>query len=92
MPVIRDRQLAYVLSVQISNAVAAVMAEQLVLPEQTVGLVDRLGSIIYRTRDPDQVIGLRAPPAFLSETDGRDEGAFLSNSRLGFRSTSRSAA
>ena len=82
VPVIRDRRLAYVLSVQISNAVAAVMAEQLVLPEQTVGLVDRLGSIIYRTRDPDQFIGLRAPPNFLSETNGRDDGAFLSNHAL----------
>jgi signal transduction histidine kinase len=83
VPVLRDGHLANVLGVQISSAIAAIVAEQLVQPEQTVGLVDRSGSIVYRTRDPNQSIGLRAPPDFLAETQGRDEGTFLSHTRTG---------
>ncbi len=83
VPVMRDGKLVYVLAVQISNAIAAVMAEQVILPEQTLGLLDRQGAIIYRTRDPEQYIGLKAPLDVLDQIDSRDEGSLLSSSRTG---------
>ncbi len=83
VPVTRDRKLTYVLVLQISDAIAATVTDQLVLPEQTVGLLDRHGSIIYRTRQPERFIGLKAPPDVLDQIDGLDEGSFLSSSRTG---------
>jgi signal transduction histidine kinase len=83
VPVKRDRTLVYVLVMQISNAIAAVMADQFILQEQTIGLIDRQGSIIYRTRDPERYIGLKAPSDVLNQIDGLDEGSLLSSTRTG---------
>ncbi|HUD59390.1 MAG TPA: ATP-binding protein [Acetobacteraceae bacterium] len=83
VPVMRDHEPVYVLVVEISLAIAAEMTEQLVLPEQTIGLLDREGSIIYRTREPEQDIGLKAPPDVLRRIAGLDEGSLLSSMRTG---------
>ena len=83
VPVMRDGKLAYVAGLQISNAIAAVIAEQRTLQEQTVGLVDRRGVIIYRTREPERFVGRQVPPDFLANIEGRDEGSFLTTTRDG---------
>lgn len=83
VPVIRDRKLTFVLTIQIANAIAAVMTEQVILPEQTFGLLDRQGFIIYRSRDPDRFIGLKAPMDVLNQLTGHDNGSLLSSTRTG---------
>ena len=83
VPVFREEALFYVLSLQITRAIAAVMTEQLAHPEYVVGLVDRSGTIIHRTRDPQEVVGLSAPERFIANTAGMDRGAFISVSRKG---------
>ncbi|MEJ0019755.1 MAG: ATP-binding protein [Acetobacteraceae bacterium] len=83
LPVMNGDAVAYLLSLEISSVIAAVMQAQLVPSEQVVGLVDQQGTIIYRTREPEQVIGLKAPAAFLSGIAAGDEGSFASQSRAG---------
>ncbi len=82
-PVMHDSALAFVLSLRITHAVASVMLEQQIPPGQGIGLIDRTGTIIFRTRDPQQVVGLKAPAEFLHGIMTGDEGAFLSHSRTG---------
>jgi hypothetical protein len=71
------------LSLEISIAMFAVMAKQHVVREQTAGLLDRTGSIMYQTGEPERFIGLSAPPDVLRQIDGRDEGVFRSTMRAG---------
>ena len=82
-PVMHDGALAYVLSLRIARAIASVMMEQLIPPAQTIGLIDRTGTIVFRTRDPQQVVGVKAPDEFLRGIVAGDDGAFLSHSRAG---------
>jgi signal transduction histidine kinase len=83
VPVLHDHALAYVLVLQIIRSIASVMDQQLIRAGLTVGLVDRHGAIIYRTRAPEEVVGLSAPPDFVDHTRGTDKGSFTSISRSG---------
>ena len=82
-PVMHDSGLAYVLSLRIASVVASVMLEQQIPSGQSIGLIDRTGTIIFRTRDPQQAIGLKAPAEFLRGIETGDEGWFLFRSRAG---------
>ncbi len=82
-PVTINGTISYVLSLQIFNSIAAVVAEQVLPPEETIGLVDRDGTVIYRSRNPERVIGLKASADFLNQIQGRDEGWFNSQARDG---------
>ena len=78
VPVWRDGVLIHVLSLRITEAITAVMTEQLLLPEQTAWLVDRDGVILHHTREPERFIGTRAPPDFLEQMGQQAGGAYLS--------------
>ena len=78
VPVWRDGALTHVLSLRITDAIAAVMAGQLLLPEQTAWLVNHDGVILHRTREPERFIGTRAPPDFLEQMGQQAKGAYLS--------------
>jgi signal transduction histidine kinase len=83
VPVMRDDKLVYVLTLQISNAIAAVMVQQFAPPEQSAGIVDRQGVIIYRTHEPERFVGVRTTDDFINATRGPDQGSFLSSTRTG---------
>jgi signal transduction histidine kinase len=82
-PVMRDGTLAYVLSLRIAHAVASVMLEQQIPLAQSIGLIDRAGTIIFRTRDPQQAVGQKAPAEFLRGIEAVDDGWFMLRSRAG---------
>ena len=80
VPILGEHGLTHVLSLRITEAIAAVMTEQLLSPGQTAWLVDRDGTIIHRTRDPERFIGTRSPPDFLEQTGRHPRGTYLSSS------------
>jgi signal transduction histidine kinase len=82
-PVMHDGALAYVLSLRITHAVASVLLEQQIPPAQSIGLIDRTGTIIFRTRDSQDIVGLKASAEFLRGIEAGDDGAFLTHSQAG---------
>ena len=85
VPVTRDGRPVYVLSLDISKVLPAILHD-LDLPDGWVGTVfDRQGLIIARTRDPDRYIGEHARPEFLARLRTESDGWIPGYSREGVR-------
>jgi two-component system sensor histidine kinase UhpB len=83
VPVTRDGQLAYVLSVDISSTLQRILAV-LDLPDGWVAaMFDRTGHMIARSRDPELYIGTRASREFMRHIETEDEGWVPGVSREG---------
>ncbi len=83
VPVTRDSELVYVLSLDISPTLPRVLA-QLDLPEGWVAtVIDRQGHLIGRSRDPERFIGQTARPEFLKFIQAANEGWVPGVSREG---------
>ncbi len=83
VPVMRDSQLVYILSLDISSTLPRILAA-LDLPEGWIAAIfDRNGYMIGRSRDPDRYIGQKAFPAFLSYMRSENEGMVPGMSREG---------
>jgi signal transduction histidine kinase len=83
VPVTRDSQLVYVLSLDISSTLPWILGE-LDLPDGWVaGVFDRQGVMIARNRDPDRYVGTLAQPEFRQRLRSEDEGWASGISREG---------
>lgn len=83
VPVMRDSQLVYVLSLDILSTLPRILGA-LDLPEGWIAAIfDREGTMIARSRDPDRYVGQRAFPAFLAHMQAEDEGWVPGMSREG---------
>ena len=83
VPVTRDSQLVYVLSLDISPALQGFL-RGLDLPDGWIATIfDRNGDIIARTRDPDRFVGQRARPEFIARIQANEEGWIPGFSREG---------
>ena len=81
VPVIREGQVLYVLTAVITPQVLGDIVSRLQPDEVelTRAIIDRRGTIAYRTRNPERFIGVRATPGFLENTQGEaTEGVFRS--------------
>ncbi|MDR3538232.1 MAG: ATP-binding protein [Acetobacteraceae bacterium] len=83
VPVWQDNTIIYVLGLQISRAIAAVLADQVAIPGEVVSLVDRHGTIIGRTRGTDRFIGSAASPELIRQIRAADEGSLDAHLRDG---------
>jgi signal transduction histidine kinase len=83
VPVMRDSQLVYILSLDISSTLPRILGA-LDLPEGWIAAIfDREGTMIARSRDPDRYVGQRAFPEFLAYARTEDEGWVPGMSREG---------
>ncbi len=83
VPVSRDSQLVYVLSLDISSTLPRILGE-LDLPEGWIAAIfDQQGYMIARSRDADRFLGQVAHPDFLRHMKAVDNGWFSGTSREG---------
>jgi signal transduction histidine kinase len=81
VPVIREGLVLYVLSAVVTPQALGDIVSRLQPDEVelTRVLLDRRGTIAYRTRNPERFIGVRATPAFIANIQGEaTEGVFRS--------------
>ena len=65
------------------QAIAAVMADQVLLSQETSTLIDKSGVLIYRAGRSGALTGDLARPSIMKEMEERDEGTFLTEARDG---------
>ncbi len=84
VPVLREGQVIYVLSAVITPQALADIVKRLQSPDDekvefTRGIIDRHGTVAYRTREPERFIGASSTPHFLQNIQGEaTEGVFRS--------------
>jgi signal transduction histidine kinase len=83
VPVTRDSQLVYVLSLDISLTLPRILHELDLPGDWIAGIFDRHGHMIGRSRDPDRFVGTLALPDFLQHTHDEDNGWVTGISREG---------
>lgn len=75
VPVVRNGEVAYVLSMAFLPDRIGKVLDELRLPDEYVmGIIDNQGVIIARTRDPQRFVGQRAAPALIQRLHEVDEG------------------
>jgi signal transduction histidine kinase len=86
VPVIRDDGLTYVLTMGIRpQRLVQLLRDEQLSPDWVVGILDRNGTIIARTHDPEQFLGQKGPPALLQKMaeSGAADGSFTGDTLEG---------
>jgi signal transduction histidine kinase len=78
VPVIHEGDLRYILTATITpEALATMVNNQIpVEGEWTRAIVDGLGIVVARTRNPERFVGQRGTPSFLQQISDRTEGVY----------------
>jgi diguanylate cyclase (GGDEF)-like protein len=84
VPVHIDGHIRYVLAVGMSlDAVGHILAANTLAPGWLVAILDASGTIVGRTRAPDQFVGQKATPQLLERVANQREGTFVSVNKEG---------
>ncbi len=83
VPVLRGKELSYVLSLNIAPALPGILAQLELPPDWIAAMVDRQGYTIARTREPERFVGSIGRSAILDRFRTSDSGWFPLISREG---------
>jgi signal transduction histidine kinase len=83
VPVHHDGRLVFILSLQITNAIRALLVQQVLLPDQVAQVTDRDGTTVSLVSGAPSDTTVRSLPDFTEQIAGRDEGSFHAKSADG---------